>query len=128
MGLPDDDLMYALENPTSVGVGGRLLQTILMASASYEALEEHNPHQRPFLITRAGAPGVQRFASQTWSGDNTSIFHTLKYNIPMGLNAGLSLLSGYGHDVGGFVGPQPSPELFVRWVQNGIFHPRVFFT
>jgi alpha-glucosidase len=42
----------------------------------------------------------------------------------MGLNAGLSLLAGYGHDVGGFFGPRPSAELFVRWVQNGIFHPR----
>ncbi len=29
-----------------------------------------------------------------------------------------------GHDVGGFAGPRPDPELFVRWVQNGIFHPR----
>jgi alpha-glucosidase len=26
--------------------------------------------------------------------------------------------------VGGFVGPSPSPELFLRWVQNGIFLPR----
>jgi alpha-glucosidase len=42
----------------------------------------------------------------------------------MGLNAGLSLLPGYGHDVGGFFGPRPSPSLFVRWVQSGIFHPR----
>ncbi len=36
-------------------------------------------------------------------------------------------LSGFyniGHDVGGFSGPKPGPELFVRWVQNGIFHPR----
>jgi alpha-glucosidase len=29
-----------------------------------------------------------------------------------------------GHDVGGFAGLRPGPELFVRWIQNGIFHPR----
>lgn len=38
----------------------------------------------------------------------------------------MSLVGFYnvGHDVGGFAGPRPDPELFVRWVQNGIFHPR----
>ena len=36
----------------------------------------------------------------------------------------MSGLYNVGHDVGGFAGPRPEPELFVRWVQNGIFHPR----
>lgn len=30
----------------------------------------------------------------------------------------------YGHDIGGFEGPQPSPELLLRWVQLGIHSPR----
>src|ERR1700685_1025062 len=30
----------------------------------------------------------------------------------------------YGHDIGGFEGPQPSPELLLRWVQLGIYSPR----
>lgn len=42
----------------------------------------------------------------------------------MGLGMSLSGLFNVGHDVGGFSGPRPDPELFVRWVQNGIFHPR----
>jgi alpha-glucosidase len=134
--LPDDNHTYQHSNinssgvhhsqpsASSVGSAGRALQTLLMASASYEALTETFPTRRPFLITRSGCPGIQRFASQTWSGDNSSSWHTLKHNIPMGLNAGLSGLVGYGHDVGGFVGPRPGKELFVRWVQNGVFHPR----
>ena len=36
----------------------------------------------------------------------------------------LSGFPNYGHDVGGFYGAAPDPELFVRWVQNGVFHPR----
>lgn len=32
-----------------------------------------------------------------------------------------------GHDVGGFAGPVPEPELLVRWVQTGILHPRFLF-
>ncbi|KAJ3165314.1 hypothetical protein HK101_000243 [Irineochytrium annulatum] len=126
--LPDDDHLYASSNLSStsstVGSAGRALQTMLMATASHEAMIEHDPTRRPFLITRSGTPGIQRYASQTWSGDNYSSWQTLKHNVPMGLGAGLSGLSGYGHDVGGFVGPRPEKELFVRWVQNGVFHPR----
>lgn len=105
------------------GRWGRPLQTLLMAQASFEALEEHAPGQRPFVITRSGGPGVQRFA-QSWTGDNDSNWHTLQYNIPMGLGLSLSGMPNIGHDVGGFFGEKPPAELFVRWVQNGIFHPR----
>ncbi len=36
----------------------------------------------------------------------------------------LSGMFNTGHDVGGFSGPVPDPELLVRWVQNGVFSPR----
>jgi alpha-glucosidase len=101
----------------------RPLQTLLMARASYEAQKEHRPDERPYLISRSGCPGIQRYA-QTWTGDNQSNWETLKYNIPMGLGLSLSGAPNTGHDVGGFCGHAPSPELFVRWVQNGVFHPR----
>ncbi len=112
------------------GFGGSLpvqqirpLLTLLMGRASYEALRDYHPDRRAFLLTRSGCPGIQRYA-QTWSGDNATSWHTLKWNIPMGLSQSLSGMPNCGHDVGGFDGPKPEPELFVRWVQNGIFHPR----
>jgi alpha-glucosidase len=101
----------------------RPLQTMLMARASYEAQRESRPNERPYLITRSACPGVQRYA-QTWSGDNMTSWESLKYNIPMGLGLSLSGMPNTGHDVGGFTGLAPSPELLVRWVQNGVFHPR----
>ncbi|MEW5872240.1 MAG: glycoside hydrolase family 31 protein [Chloroflexota bacterium] len=101
----------------------RPLQTLLMVRASYEAQKQYRPDERPYLISRSGCPGIQRYA-QTWSGDNVSNWETLKYNIPMGLGLSLSGAPNTGHDVGGFCGNAPSPELFVRWVQNGVFHPR----
>lgn len=101
----------------------RPLQTLLMARASYEATRDHYSDRRPFVLTRAGCAGIQRYA-QTWSGDNETSWHTLRYNIPMGLGLGLSGMPNTGHDVGGFYGPAPDAELFVRWVQNGVFHPR----
>ena len=109
-------------NPLPISLA-RPLQTLVMGRASYEAVQAHRPDQRPFVLTRSAAPGIQRYA-QTWSGDNMTSWHSLRYNIPMGLGLSLSGMPNTGHDVGGFDGPAPDPELFVRWVQNGIFHPR----
>ncbi len=61
---------------------------------------------------------------QTWSGDNRTNWQTLRYNTRMGVGMSLSGLYNVGHDVGGFSGAKPDPELFVRWVQNGVMHPR----
>lgn len=101
----------------------RPLQPLLMTRATYDAQAAHQPDERVFTITRAGPPGIQRYA-QTWSGDNTTSWHTLRWNIRMGLNMSLSGMFNTGHDVGGFHGPVPDPELLVRWVQNGAFSPR----
>ncbi len=122
-GLWDDDAVCAgFGNPLPVGLA-RPLQTLLMARASYDVTREAKPGLRPFVLSRAGTAGIQRYV-QTWSGDNETSWHTLRYNIPMGLGLSLSGVPNIGHDVGGFSGPAPDPELFVRWVQCGIFHPR----
>ncbi|WP_394186893.1 glycoside hydrolase family 31 protein [Metabacillus halosaccharovorans] len=101
----------------------RSLQPLLMMKASYEAQKEFAPDIRPYLISRSGSPGMQRYV-QTWSGDNYTSWKSLKYNIKMGLGLSMSGIYNIGHDIGGFSGPAPEPELLVRWVQNGIFHPR----
>jgi alpha-glucosidase len=101
----------------------RPVHTLLMTRASYEVQRETREDERPFLISRSGCPGIQRYA-QTWSGDNTTSWNTLRYNVPMGLGLGLSAAPNTGHDVGGLVGERPKPELLVRWIQNGALHPR----
>ncbi|MDP5218990.1 glycoside hydrolase family 31 protein [Ruegeria sp. 2205SS24-7] len=101
----------------------RPLMGLLMTRASHGAQLAHAPDKRPYLISRCAAPGTQRYA-QTWTGDNRTNWDTLRWNIPMGLGLSLSGFYNIGHDVGGFAGPRPEPELFLRWVQNGIFHPR----
>jgi alpha-glucosidase len=66
---------------------------------------------------------MQRYA-QTWSGDNYTSWKSLHWNIAMGLGLALSGVSNIGHDVGGFAGPRPEPELFLRWIGFGVFMPR----
>ena len=101
----------------------RPLQPLLMTRATYEAQAARFADERVYTVTRAGPPGIQRYA-QTWSGDNTTSWHTLRWNIRMGLTMSLSGMFNTGHDVGGFHGPIPDPELLVRWVQSGVFSPR----
>lgn len=119
-----DDFARAMGHGEPINLGQiRPLLTMLMVRASYEAQVAHQPNRRPFVLTRSATVGMQRYA-QTWSGDNRTSWESLRYNIPMGLGMGLSGMPNIGHDVGGFYGEVPTPELFVRWVQNGIFHPR----
>ncbi|HXX83635.1 MAG TPA: glycoside hydrolase family 31 protein, partial [Casimicrobiaceae bacterium] len=101
----------------------RPLHALLMTRATAEAQAAHRPGERVYTVTRAGPPGIQRYA-QTWSGDNTTSWHTLRWNLRMGLTLSLSGMFNTGHDVGGFFGPVPDPELLVRWTQNGVFSPR----
>ncbi|MGH7920632.1 MAG: TIM-barrel domain-containing protein, partial [Candidatus Dormibacteraceae bacterium] len=40
-----------------------------------------------------------------------------------GLSYALSAPGFWSHDIGGFYGPPPSPELYVRWAQFGLLSP-----
>ena len=102
----------------------RPLHALLMTRASFEAQAAQRPGEPVFSVTRGGPPGLQRYA-QTWSGDNTTSWETLRWNIRTGLQMSLSGMFNIGHDVGGFAGPSPGPELFVRWVQACCLNPRM---
>ncbi len=122
-GLWDDDATSAgFGEPTPLALM-RPAQALLMTRATREAQLAARPNQRPFTVTRAGGPGLQRYA-QTWSGDNTTSWESLRWNFRTGLGMSLSGMFNIGHDVGGFAGPSPDPELLIRWTQAGLLHPR----
>jgi alpha-glucosidase len=102
----------------------RPLHPLLMTRATFEAQTQHRPDEAVYTITRGGSPGIQRYA-QTWSGDNTTSWQTLRWNIRTGLQMSVSGMFNVGHDVGGFAGPTPEPELFARWVQACCLNPRM---
>lgn len=101
----------------------RALQANMMALTAQQAVNEVYPNKRPYIINRAGAAGIQRYA-QTWAGDNLTDWRTLQYNISTIVGMGLSGVANTGCDIGGFAGPAPEGELLLRWIQNGIFQPR----
>jgi alpha-glucosidase len=100
----------------------RPLHPLLMTRATFEAQAQRGAEV--FTVTRAGPPGIQRYA-QTWSGDNSTDWENLRWNIRTGLQMSLSGMFNIGHDVGGFFGPLPDEELFVRWVQACCLNPRM---
>ncbi|HVJ60802.1 MAG TPA: TIM-barrel domain-containing protein, partial [Burkholderiaceae bacterium] len=62
----------------------RPLQPLLMTRATYDQQATHKPDERVYTITRGGSPGLQRWA-QTWSGDNSTSWHTMRWNQRMAL-------------------------------------------
>lgn len=110
------------------GKGGTIgqlkpIMSTLMCKIGGDAVVEHNPDARPYIVCRSGSAGIQKYA-QTWCGDNYTSWTSLQYNIPIITGMGLSGQPNEGADIGGFAGPAPEEELFVRWVQQGIFQAR----
>ena len=92
-----------------------------MVRATYEGLERLRPDRRPFILTRAGYAGVQRYAAM-WTGDNNATWDSLALNIPMFASLGLSGETFVGADIPGFIG-RASAELLVRSYELAFLAP-----
>ena len=99
----------------------RNIFALTMARATYEGLARLQPDRRPFVITRAGYAGIQRYATM-WTGDNNATFESLALNLPMFASLGLSGEAFVGADVPGFIG-RGDGELLARSYQVACFAP-----
>lgn len=109
----DGDLKPHLEMHNTYG--------LYMSKATAEGLAELVPDKRPFVLTRAGYAGIQRYAT-VWTGDNRSHWEHLEMSLPMIMNLGMSGVAFTGADVGGF-SSDCTHELLIRWNQVGAFMP-----
>jgi alpha-glucosidase len=122
--LPKEHHQLFMQHDDSGDIGHfevRNLYGFQMSRSTYEGLRALRPDERPFVLTRAGYAGVQRYAA-VWLGDNMSWWEHLALSVPMLLNVGLSGIPFCGVDVGGF-GDDCSPELLARWYSVGMFYP-----
>ncbi|MGP4009388.1 glycoside hydrolase family 31 protein [Streptomyces sp. 4N124] len=94
---------------------------LCMAQAAYEGLRALAPKERPFLFSRSGWAGMQRYGG-TWSGDVATGWPGLRASLALVMGLGLCGVPYSGPDVGGFDG-SPSPELYLRWFQLGAHLP-----
>ena len=93
--------------------------------------------KRPFILTRSFFAGQQRYGACTWSGDVSSSWQSLRAQVPLCLNHTLCANPNVNTDIGGFfagaynrrwgdnsaVGNPQYQELYVRWMQFGLFCP-----
>ena len=78
----------------------------------------------PISLIRSAWAGSAKYGALVWSGDIVSSFECFQRQVQAGLNMAIAGIPWWTTDIGGFYGPAPEAELFVRWVQNGIFQPR----
>ncbi|MFF9015315.1 glycoside hydrolase family 31 protein [Streptomyces sp. NPDC014870] len=112
---------HALEGRGGDHREGHNVYGLTMARAGYEGLRRLRPDERPFLFSRSGWAGMQRYGG-TWSGDVATGWPGLRASLSLVLGLGLCGVPYSGPDVGGFDG-SPSPELFLRWYQLGAWMP-----
>ncbi len=94
---------------------------LLMAEAGAGALKAARPDRRPFVLSRSGWAGLQRWA-WVWTGDAETSWESLRQQVATVLGLGLSGIPFSGPDIGGFTGT-PSAELYLRWLELAVFLP-----
>ena len=101
-----------------------------------ELRSKTNTEKRVFIMTRSSYAGQQHYGSNMWSGDVASSWDMLRKQIPAGLSFSLTGNPNFNTDIGGFFcnayntqGPGSAPknpqfqELYIRWMQYGLFCP-----
>ncbi len=115
------DTRHDLDGHPADHAAAHNLYGYLMCRASYEGLARLHPQRRPFLFSRSGWVGLQRYGGH-WSGDIEAGWPSLLATIHQAFAFGVCGIGYYGPDIGGFTG-DPSPELFTRWFQLASFLP-----
>lgn len=100
----------------------------------HDITERAHPNLRPWIMTNAEGidNGVEHYPPHPaghrypmmWTGDTGSDFSFLKHGVESDVDRGILALQPYTHeDLGGHLGPTPSPELYVRYLQYGCLSP-----
>ena len=102
----------------------------------YQSQRKDDRGKRIFIMTRSSFAGQQHYGSNMWSGDVNSSWDMLRKQVPAGLSFTLTGNPNFNTDIGGFFcssyntrGSGSAPknpqfqELYVRWMQYGLFCP-----
>lgn len=95
----------------------------------YEGLLKDNPGKRPFILTRSGFSGIQRYGTALWSGDVGSDWESLRRQITSGLGLQAAGTPWWTYDAGGFFRPSDqytNPDYIqcmLRWIQTSVYLP-----
>ncbi|MBY0486931.1 MAG: DUF5110 domain-containing protein [Flavobacteriaceae bacterium] len=88
-----------------------------------EGYKKDFSNQRPFILMRAGYSGSQRFGMIPWSGDVSRSWGGLQSQVGISVQMGMQGMAYMHSDLGGFAGDYFDNELYLRWLQYGVFTP-----
>lgn len=88
-----------------------------------EGYKNDFPKMRPFILMRSGYSGSQRFGMIPWSGDVNRTWGGFSGQTEIALQMGMQGMAYMHSDLGGFAGANLDDELYVRWLQYGVFNP-----
>jgi alpha-D-xyloside xylohydrolase len=126
----------ALMSPTPLGPGLALFNAYPLEHVGgvYEGNLAARPNTRPFILSRSGFAGLQRYGATVWSGDVAPRWSDLKNQVAAGIAFSLSGLPNWTMDIGGYqpearyLNPDAKDlaewrELNTRWFEFGAFCP-----
>lgn len=93
------------------------------AKLVFDGYQKDFPNQRPFILMRSGYSGSQRYGIIPWSGDVNRTWGGLESQVEISLQMGIQGLAYMHSDLGGFAGDYYDNELYLRWLQYGVFNP-----
>lgn len=115
-----NNILFDYDGNLTTHLEGRNVYGMQMARSSYEGARAAMT-DRPFILTRAGYAGLQRYTA-LWTGDNRSEDEHMLLGVRLLNSLGVSGVPFTGMDIGGFTGGASIP-LFARWIQLGAFTP-----
>ena len=125
----DDLLGRKVANGKIPGEVFRNAYPLLVNKTVYEGLRRDTPNKRAMILTRSAFPGMQRYATATWSGDVGYDWNILRRQIVAGLGMSISGQPWWTYDAGGFFRPGNQytdaayQECMMRWIQTSVFLP-----
>lgn len=93
------------------------------ARVVYDGFRRDFPERRPVILMRSGFIGSQRYGLVPWTGDVNRTWGGFKPQVEISLQMGMQGLAYMHSDLGGFAGDYEDAELYIRWLQYGVFQP-----
>ncbi len=94
----------------------------LWALNHYHFLDNAKDNHRPLILSRFCGAGSQRYPLG-FSGDTTQTWKSLDFQPGFTATASNIAYPWWSHDIGGHCMGQKDDELYLRWVQLGVFSP-----
>lgn len=101
------------------------IYNFMWSKSIFEGYARNDTKRRPFILSRSGTSGSQRFGVAMWSGDIAANMNSLATHMNAQMHLSLSGIDYFGSDIGGFYRQSIDPLLdadtmFTIWLANAV--------